>query len=120
VELTKVPKSKGRRRKKRGGRKKNGDTKRKYWDPRAAGRRPLVADWPRAYPTATALFLNFFDFFEFFFWNAEVLLGIWGEWVHSTPIFSSFPLHLEVSNLPFLITFGDFTFFGIIFFLNLE
>jgi hypothetical protein len=25
--------------------------------------------------------------------------------------FSSFTLHLEVSNLPFLIEFGDFTFF---------
>jgi hypothetical protein len=34
-----------------------------------------------------------------------------GEWMHSTPIFSSFPLHLEVSNLPFLIEFGDSTFF---------
>jgi hypothetical protein len=34
-----------------------------------------------------------------------------GEWVQSTPIFSSFPLHLKVSNLPFFIEFGDFTFF---------
>jgi hypothetical protein len=40
--------------------------------------------------------------------------------MHSTPIFSSFPLLLEVSNLPFLIEFGDFTFFGILFLLNLE
>jgi hypothetical protein len=40
--------------------------------------------------------------------------------VHSTPIFSSFPLHLEVSNLPLLIEFGDFTFFEILFFLNLD
>jgi hypothetical protein len=46
--------------------------------------------------------------------------GLWGEWVHNTPIFSSFPLHLEVSNLPFHIEFGDFTFFGILFLLNLE
>jgi hypothetical protein len=46
--------------------------------------------------------------------------GLLGEWVHSTPIFSSFPLHLEVSNLPFLIEFGDFTFFENLFFLNLE
>jgi hypothetical protein len=43
-----------------------------------------------------------------------------GEWVHSAPIFSSFPLYLEVSNLPFHIEFGDFIFFGILFFLNLE
>jgi hypothetical protein len=43
-----------------------------------------------------------------------------GEWVHSAPIFSSFPLYLEVSNFPFLIEFGDFTFFEISFFLNLE
>jgi hypothetical protein len=40
--------------------------------------------------------------------------------VHSTPIFSSFPLHLEVSNLPFLIEFGDFTFFQSLVFQNLE
>jgi hypothetical protein len=46
--------------------------------------------------------------------------GLWGEWVHNTPIFPSFPLHLEVSNLPFLIEFGDFTFLEILFFLNLE
>jgi hypothetical protein len=45
-------------------------------------------------------------------------LGLWDEWVHSTPFFSSFPLHLEVSNLPFHIEFGDFTFLGIL--LNLE
>jgi hypothetical protein len=46
--------------------------------------------------------------------------GLLGKWVHRTPIFSSFPLHLEVSNLPFFIEFGDFTFFEILFFLNLE
>jgi hypothetical protein len=71
-------------------------------------------------PSAAGLFLNFFDFFEFFFWNDEVLLGIWGEWVHSAPIYSSFPLHLEVSNLPFHIKFRDFTFFKILFLPNLE
>jgi hypothetical protein len=81
---------------------------------------PVGDRWSRFNPIAAALFLNFFDFFEFFFWNVEVLLGIWGEWVHNIPIFSRFPLHLEVSNLPFFITFGDFTFLGILFFLNLE
>jgi hypothetical protein len=54
----------------------------------------------------------YFYFFCFFIWSYEVLLGIWREWVHGTPIFSSFPLHLEVSNLPFLIMFGYFTFLG--------
>jgi hypothetical protein len=42
----------------------------------------------QAYPTAAALF---FEFLNFFVWNAEVLLGIWGEWVHSTPIFQASP-----------------------------
>jgi hypothetical protein len=52
-----------------------------------------------------------------FYWK----FGEWARaWVHNTPIFSSFPLHLEVSNLPFLIEFGEFTFFEILFFLNLE
>jgi hypothetical protein len=36
--------------------------------------------------------------------------------MHNTPIFSSFPLHLKVSNLPFLIEFGDFTLFEFIYF----
>jgi hypothetical protein len=75
--------------------------------------------------------LFFFDFFDFFDASSYTLVNFFienlgngprllGEWVHNTPIFSSFPLHLEVSNLPFLIEFGDFTFFEILFFLNLE
>jgi hypothetical protein len=38
----------------------------------------------------------------------------------SSPIFCSLPLHLEVLNLPFLMEFGDFTFFQNLFLLNLE
>jgi hypothetical protein len=38
----------------------------------------------------------------------------------SSPIFWSLPLCLEVLNLPFLIEFGDFTFFQILFLQNLE
>jgi hypothetical protein len=59
VELTKVPKSGGRRRKRRGGRRKNGEAGKIKWDPCAAagdhwspvgpghpspGRRLLIAD----------------------------------------------------------------------------
>jgi hypothetical protein len=72
-------------------------------------------------------FWNFFNLFQappilwsIFIGNLGNGLGLLGESVHYTPIFSSFPLHLEVSNLPFLIEFGDFTFFEILFFLNLE
>jgi hypothetical protein len=66
-------------------------------------------------------FLCFFlHFGQFFIGSLGNGLGLLGEWVHSTPIFSSFSLHLEVSNLPFLIKFGDFIFFEILFFLNLE
>jgi hypothetical protein len=61
--------------------------------------------------------LHFGQFFIGVLENGPRLLG---EWMHSTPIFSSLPLHLEVSNLPFLIEFGDFTFFEILFSLNLE
>jgi hypothetical protein len=71
--------------------------------------------------------LNFFKFLcfllyfgQFFIGSLENGPGLLGEWVHSTPIFSSFSLHLEVSNLPFLIEFGDFIFFKVLFFLNLE
>jgi hypothetical protein len=57
--------------------------------------------------------LSFIFIFIFIFWGSLGNgLRRLGEWVHSTPIFSSFPLHLEVSNLPFLIEFGDFTSFG--------
>jgi hypothetical protein len=35
-------------------------------------------------------------------------------------IFWSLPLHLEVLNVPILMEIGDFTFFQILFFLNLE
>jgi hypothetical protein len=101
VELTKVPKSGGRR-KKRGGGKKNGGGMKNKMGP--------AHGW-RACPIVAYLFSNFLIFFNFLIWSYEVLLGIWGEWVHSTHIFSSFPLHLEVSNLPFLIEFGDFIFF---------
>jgi hypothetical protein len=38
----------------------------------------------------------------------------------SSPIFWSLPSHLEVLNLPFFMEFGDFTFFQILFLLNLE
>jgi hypothetical protein len=40
--------------------------------------------------------------------------------VYNTPIFWSLPLHLEVLNVPFFMEIGDFTFFQILFFLNLE
>jgi hypothetical protein len=91
----------------------------------AADRRSLVADQPRV-DTWTGLAWSFF-FYSFLFFDASSFIGslgngpgLLGKWVHSTTIFSSFPLHLEVSNLPFLIVFGDFTFFEILFFLNLE
>jgi hypothetical protein len=51
--LTNVPKSRGRRRKKRGGRRKNGEAGRKKWDPRGAGR-------PVPLPPAGIQILNFF------------------------------------------------------------
>jgi hypothetical protein len=46
--------------------------------------------------------------------------GFLGEWVYSTSIFWSMPLHLEVLNLLFVMEIEDFTFFQILFFLNLE
>jgi hypothetical protein len=46
--------------------------------------------------------------------------GLLEERIYINPIFWSLPLHLEVLNLPFLIEIGDFTFFQILFFLNLD
>jgi hypothetical protein len=79
---------------------------------------PLRADaWPCLdYP----LFLLFFYFFIIVFGSLGNGLGLLGEWVYNTPIFWSLPLHLEVLNVPFLMEIGDFTFFQILFFLNLE
>jgi hypothetical protein len=39
-------------------------------------------------------FLQFLDFFLLFFWCYEDGCGIFKEWVYSTPIFLSLPLHL--------------------------
>jgi hypothetical protein len=65
-------------------------------------------------------FSNFFSFFIFHFWLFGDGPSILEEWVYSTPIFWSLPLHLGVWNLPFLIELGDFIFFQILFLLNLE
>jgi hypothetical protein len=81
VELTKVPKSGGRR-KKWGGRRKNGEARRIKWDLRTAD--PWSATRDHGPVLLPHHCLNCF-------WNSKVLLGIWEEWVHSTPIFSSFP-----------------------------
>jgi hypothetical protein len=72
--------------------------------------------------TAQAPFaIQVFQFFNFFnFGTFEEQPGILGEWVYNTSIFWSLPLHMEVLNLPFLMEIGDFTFFQILFFLNLE
>jgi hypothetical protein len=47
-------------------------------------------------------------------------LGFFVGYVYNTPIFQTLPLDLGVSNLPFLMELGDFIFFQILFFLNLE
>jgi hypothetical protein len=104
--------------------------KKRGWSPARPGpttsgaRRLRVDTWTRS---AWSFFFEFFFFWcfllhfgQFFIGSLGNGLGLLEEWMHSTPTFSSFPLHLEVSNLPFLIEFGDFTFFKILFFLNLE
>jgi hypothetical protein len=63
---------------------------------------------------------NFFIFKFYFFGSLGYRPGLLGERVYSTPIFWSLPLHLEVLNVPFLMDIGDFTFFQILFFLNLD
>jgi hypothetical protein len=115
----------GRKKKEIGGKK--GEVGRIKWDPRGAGERPAVARWLRAYSIAASLFPIFLIWFDFWFdlififWEYEVLPGILGEWVYNTPIFWSLPnLTLEVLNLPFLMEIGDFIFFQILYFLNLE
>jgi hypothetical protein len=94
------------------------------------GQRPAVGVWsPGCDQAPTAgrhlrrvglvfFFLFNLIFFKFFIGSLGNGPRLLGEWMHSTPIFSSFPLHLEVSNLPFLIEFGDF--FLEFFFLNLD
>jgi hypothetical protein len=59
-------------------------------------------------------------FLNFFFGSLGNGPGLLGEWVYNNPIFWSLPLHLEVLNIPILMEIGDFTFFQILFFLNLE
>jgi hypothetical protein len=56
-------------------------------------------------------FHYFFYFFALFFGCYEDGPGILGEWVYSTSIFWTLPLHLGGWNLPFLIELGDFIFF---------
>jgi hypothetical protein len=126
VELTKVPKSGGRRRKNGGGKRKKGGGKKNKMGP-ARGRRVTSGHSPPAglFHCHVNIFKFFGVFFFFFFLtfvlgSFEELPGILEEWMHNIPIFSSFPLHLEVSNLPILIEFGDFTFFENLFFENLE
>jgi hypothetical protein len=80
-------------------------------------RRATVGRPPAPYAVSSS---NFFNFLLSFFWTYKELPGILGEWVYNTPIFWSLPLHLEVLNLPFLMEIGDFTFFQILFLLNLE
>jgi hypothetical protein len=123
VELTEVPKSGGRRRKNGGDKKKKWGRKSNKMEPargqRATAGRPPAMSLSHCRVTVFKFF-GFF-FFNFFFGGSfEEIPDILGEWVYNTPIFSSFPLHLEVSNLPFLIKFGDFIFFEILFFLSLE
>jgi hypothetical protein len=62
------------------------------------------------------LFLFYFGIMRKF----EDGLGILGEWMYSTPIFWTLPLHLEGWNLPFLMELRDFIFFQILFFIKIE
>jgi hypothetical protein len=78
------------------------------------------------------IFYIFNIFFTFLTWHLTFFykiykalacskgLGFFGGCIYSTPIFWSLPLHLEVLNLLFLMEIGDFTFFLILYFLNLE
>jgi hypothetical protein len=56
-------------------------------------------------------FSCFFFFYNFFLESLENGPGLLGEWVYSTPIFGSLPLHLEVLNVPFRMEIGGFIFF---------
>jgi hypothetical protein len=68
------------------------------------------SDWWAPYVVMTS------NFYKFFFGTFVELLGILGEWMYSTPIFWSLPLHLEVLNLPFLMEIEGFNIFKILFF----
>jgi hypothetical protein len=46
--------------------------------------------------------------------------GFWKNGCTTPPFFEACPLHLEVLNVSILMEIGDFTFFQILFFLNLE
>jgi hypothetical protein len=88
VELTKVPKSGGRRKKKGGGRK---------------NKMGLAS-----YKPASSIFSNFL----IFFWNYEELPSISGVRICVQNLhFLKLASHLEVLNLPFLMELGDFIFF---------
>jgi hypothetical protein len=88
-----------------------------------AGRQLAVAHRPRVdawIGSAWSFFWEFFLFFssfplhfgQYFTGSLGNGPGLLGEWVHSTPIFSSFPLHLEVSNSSIPHRDWRFYFFG--------
>jgi hypothetical protein len=91
----------------------------------ARGRQRLeITRQPRAaayIDKARRFFLKFFGTYFFYFFKALACckgLGCFGGCIHSTPIFGSLSLHLEVLNLPSLMDFEDFIFFQILFLLN--
>jgi hypothetical protein len=89
------------------------------------GRRATVGHWLAAgqcmaMSRSVPYFLKFFYFWNFLFWKLGNGPGLLGEWMYITSIFWSLPLHLEVLNVPFLMEIGNFTFFQILFFLNLK
>jgi hypothetical protein len=129
VELIKVPKSGGRRRKERGGRKEKRGTclwsasdcwLSASWQLAVAGQGSSSLGRPatRGHPLATAHSLTQAaagPLFPSFFWFKKKFVSVvwrwaWhlGEWVYSTPFFWTLPLHLEGWNLPFFTEQKDF------------
>jgi hypothetical protein len=84
------------------------------------GGRPLVARRPRVDAWTYCASPNFLNFLNFFFWKFGKWARAFGRMGVQHPHFLKLPLHSEVLNLSFLMEIGDFTFFQILFFLNLE
>jgi hypothetical protein len=127
VELTKVPKSGGRRRKKEGGNKeKMGTCVRQASNQWSLARVSTAwAGGDQHLPNGRcpqsnidyvwAPFPKKIGFFLIFFLGSLEMGLTFGRMVYKTPIFWTLPLHLEGWNLPFLIELGFFIFFEIFF-----
>ena len=75
--------------------------------------RLVIARWLRVDTWTWLAWFLLFGNFLLEVW--EIGHGFWENWCTVHPFFQVSSLHLELSNLPFLIEFGDFTFFEILF-----